>query len=234
MTLTLGHFLSLGAILFALSVIGIFLNRRNLIVLLMAIELMLLAVNMNFIAFSQSLGDLVGQVFALFVLTVAAGEVVSRAELLDHVERTMASGELDDVGLVVDRLERRVTRRPFHQPGDAPIDHGAAQPVRDGVENPPHIERGFQGLADRPLERKGPGPNLDLGRRGQAQRLEELLHRAKTGRRRTLHGIRPTIVLVPRRDRAAFDAHQARTRDSAWFAAMRSILRDFRVEELRD
>ncbi len=71
---TLSHFLSLGAILFALSVIGIFLNRRNLIVLLMAIELMLLAVNMNFIAFSHYLGDMAGQVFVFFILTVAAAE----------------------------------------------------------------------------------------------------------------------------------------------------------------
>ncbi|MCE2657727.1 MAG: NADH-quinone oxidoreductase subunit NuoK [Rubrivivax sp.] len=74
MTLTLGHFLSLGGVLFALSVIGIFLNRHNLIVLLMAIELMLLAVNMNFIAFSHFLGDMAGQVFVFFILTVAAAE----------------------------------------------------------------------------------------------------------------------------------------------------------------
>jgi NADH-quinone oxidoreductase subunit K len=73
-TLTLSHFLSLGAILFALAVIGIFLNRRNLIVLLMAIELMLLAVNMNFIAFSHYLADMDGQVFVFFILTVAAAE----------------------------------------------------------------------------------------------------------------------------------------------------------------
>jgi NADH-quinone oxidoreductase subunit K len=74
MTLTLGHFLSLGGILFALSVVGIFLNRHNLIVLLMAIELMLLAVNMNFVAFSHYLGDMAGQVFVFFILTVAAAE----------------------------------------------------------------------------------------------------------------------------------------------------------------
>jgi NADH-quinone oxidoreductase subunit K len=71
---SLSHFLSLGAILFAMSVIGIFLNRRNLIVLLMAIELMLLAVNLNFIAFSHFLGDMAGQVFVFFILTVAAAE----------------------------------------------------------------------------------------------------------------------------------------------------------------
>ena len=74
MALTLGHFLSLGAMLFALSVVGIFLNRKNIIVLLMAIELMLLAVNMNFVAFSYFLNDMHGQVFVFFILTVAAAE----------------------------------------------------------------------------------------------------------------------------------------------------------------
>lgn len=73
-SLTLGHFLTVGAILFALSVVGIFINRKNLIVLLMAIELMLLAVNMNFVAFSYFLGDMHGQVFVFFILTVAAAE----------------------------------------------------------------------------------------------------------------------------------------------------------------
>jgi NADH-quinone oxidoreductase subunit K len=72
--ITLGHYLSLGGLLFALSVIGIYMNRRILIVLLMAIELMLLAVNMNFVAFSHYLGDLGGQVFVFFILTVAAAE----------------------------------------------------------------------------------------------------------------------------------------------------------------
>ena len=74
MTLTVSHFLVLGALLFAISVIGIFLNRRNLIILLMAIELMLLAVNLNFIAFSHFLSDPAGQVFVFFILTVAAAE----------------------------------------------------------------------------------------------------------------------------------------------------------------
>lgn len=74
MTLTLAHFLVLGAVLFSIGVVGIFLNRRNLIVMLMAIELMLLAVNMNFIAFSHFLGDLAGQIFVFFILTVAAAE----------------------------------------------------------------------------------------------------------------------------------------------------------------
>ena len=71
MSLTLGHFLSLGAMLFALAVIGIFLNRKNLIVLLMSIELMLLAVNMNFVAFSHYLGDMHGQVFVLSLIHIS-------------------------------------------------------------------------------------------------------------------------------------------------------------------
>jgi NADH-quinone oxidoreductase subunit K len=72
--ITLGHFLVLGSALFCISVAGIFINRKNVIVLLMAIELMLLAVNMNFIAFSRFLGDPAGQVFVFFILTVAAAE----------------------------------------------------------------------------------------------------------------------------------------------------------------
>ena len=71
---TLSYYLVLGAILFAISVIGIFLNRRNVLIMLMAIELMLLAVNLNFIAFSRFLGDASGQIFVFFILTVAAAE----------------------------------------------------------------------------------------------------------------------------------------------------------------
>lgn len=71
MTLTLAHYLILGAILFAIGIFGIFLNRRNLIILLMSIELVLLAVNMNFVAFSSWFGDIAGQVFVFFILTVA-------------------------------------------------------------------------------------------------------------------------------------------------------------------
>ncbi|MEZ5660478.1 MAG: NADH-quinone oxidoreductase subunit NuoK [Burkholderiaceae bacterium] len=74
MSLSLSHFLVLGAALFAISVVGIFLNRRNVIVVLMCVELMLLAVNMNFIAFSHFLGDAAGQLFVFFILTVAAAE----------------------------------------------------------------------------------------------------------------------------------------------------------------
>src|SRR5450830_1485955 len=92
MTLTLGHFLSIGAVLFALSVIGIFLNRKNLIVLLMAIELMLLAVNMNFIAFSHFLGDVHGQVFVFFILTVAAAESAIGLAILAGIFGTAFGG----------------------------------------------------------------------------------------------------------------------------------------------
>jgi NADH-quinone oxidoreductase subunit K len=96
--ITLGHYLCLGALLFALSVIGIFLNRRNLIVLLMAIELMLLAVNLNFIAFSHYLGDMAGQVFVFFILTVAAAESAIGLAILVVLFRnraTIAVEELD-------------------------------------------------------------------------------------------------------------------------------------------
>ena len=97
MTLTLGHFLTLGAILFALSVIGIFLNRRNLIVLLMAIELMLLAVNMNFIAFSHYLGDPAGQVFVFFILTVAAAESAIGLAILVVLFRNLNTINVEDL-----------------------------------------------------------------------------------------------------------------------------------------
>ena len=98
MTLTLGHFLTLGAILFALSVVGIFLNRRNLIVLLMAIELMLLAVNMNFVAFSHYLGDMHGQVFVFFILTVAAAESAIGLAILVLLFRNAGSIDVEDLG----------------------------------------------------------------------------------------------------------------------------------------
>ena len=97
MSLTLGHFLSVGAILFALSVIGIFLNRKNLIVLLMAIELMLLAVNMNFVAFSHYLGDIQGQVFVFFILTVAAAESAIGLAILVLLFRNRSSINVDEL-----------------------------------------------------------------------------------------------------------------------------------------
>jgi NADH-quinone oxidoreductase subunit K len=97
MTLTLGHYLSLGAMLFALAVIGIFLNRKNLIVLLMAIELMLLAVNMNFVAFSHYLGDMRGQVFVFFILTVAAAESAIGLAILVLLFRNKNSINVDEI-----------------------------------------------------------------------------------------------------------------------------------------
>jgi NADH-quinone oxidoreductase subunit K len=98
MILTLSHYLVLGAILFAISVVGIFLNRRNLIVLLMAIELMLLAVNINFVAFSRELGDAAGQVFVFFILTVAAAEAAIGLAILVTLfrnRRTINVAEID-------------------------------------------------------------------------------------------------------------------------------------------
>ncbi len=97
MTLTLGHFLSLGAMLFALAVIGIFLNRKNLIVLLMAIELMLLGVNINFVAFSHYLGDMHGQVFVFFILTVAAAESAIGLAILVLLFRNKTSINAEDL-----------------------------------------------------------------------------------------------------------------------------------------
>jgi NADH-quinone oxidoreductase subunit K len=97
---TLGHFLSLGAILFALSVIGIFLNRKNLIVLLMAIELMLLAVNMNFVAFSHFLGDLNGQIFVFFILTVAAAESAIGLAILVLLFRNKSNINVDELNVL--------------------------------------------------------------------------------------------------------------------------------------
>ena len=98
--ITLSHYLVLGAILFAISVVGIFLNRRNVIILLMAIELMLLAVNINFVAFSAALGDMVGQVFALFVLTVAAAEAAIGLAILVVFFRNRGSIAVEDVNLM--------------------------------------------------------------------------------------------------------------------------------------
>jgi len=97
MTLTLAHFLTLGALLFAMAVIGIFLNRKNLIVLLMAIEMMLLAVNMNFVAFSHYLGDMHGQVFVFFILTVAAAESAIGLAILVLLFRNQSSVSADEI-----------------------------------------------------------------------------------------------------------------------------------------
>jgi len=94
----LNHYLVLGALLFAIGVVGIFMNRKNLIVLLMAIELMLLAVNMNFIAFAHHLNDLSGQVFVFFILTVAAAESAIGLAILVALFRNLRSINVDDLG----------------------------------------------------------------------------------------------------------------------------------------
>ena len=96
--ITLTHYLILGALLFAISVVGIFMNRKNLIVLLMAIELMLLAVNMNFIAFAHFMNDLSGQVFVFFILTVAAAESAIGLAILVALFRNLRSINVDDLG----------------------------------------------------------------------------------------------------------------------------------------
>ena len=96
-SLSLSHFLVLGAVLFAISIVGIFLNRKNLIVLLMAIELMLLAVNMNFVAFSHFLGDMGGQVFVFFILTVAAAEAAIGLAILVVLFRNLRTIHVDDL-----------------------------------------------------------------------------------------------------------------------------------------
>ncbi|HVS27827.1 MAG TPA: NADH-quinone oxidoreductase subunit NuoK [Burkholderiales bacterium] len=96
--ISLSHYLVLGAILFAISVVGIFLNRKNVIILLMAIELMLLAVNMNFIAFSHYLNDIAGQIFVFFILTVAAAESAIGLAILMVLFRNLRTINVDDLG----------------------------------------------------------------------------------------------------------------------------------------
>ncbi len=98
MALTLAHYLTLGAILFAISIVGIFLNRRNVIIVLMAIELMLLAVNLNFVAFSHYLGDMAGQIFVFFILTVAAAESAIGLAILVVLFRNLRSIDVEDLG----------------------------------------------------------------------------------------------------------------------------------------
>lgn len=93
----LSHFLILGAILFGISVAGIFLNRKNVLILLMAIELMLLAVNMNFVAFSHYLGDVAGQVFVFFILTVAAAEAAIGLAILVVLFRNKNTINVDEL-----------------------------------------------------------------------------------------------------------------------------------------
>ena len=98
--ITLGHYLALGAVLFCIAVAGIFINRKNVIVLLMCIELMLLSVNINFVAFSRFLGDVDGQIFVFFILTVAAAEAAIGLAILVTLfrnKRTINVAELDSL-----------------------------------------------------------------------------------------------------------------------------------------
>lgn len=97
LTVSLTHYLILGAILFAISVMGIFLNRKNIIVLLMTIELMLLAVNLNFIAFSHYMSDLAGQIFVFFILTVAAAESAIGLAILVVLFRNLDTINVEDL-----------------------------------------------------------------------------------------------------------------------------------------
>lgn len=95
--ISLSHYLVLGAILFAIGLVGIFLNRKNIIILLMSIELMLLAVNMNFVAFSHYLQDISGQIFVFFILTVAAAESAIGLAILVVLFRNMQTINVDDL-----------------------------------------------------------------------------------------------------------------------------------------
>lgn len=96
----LAHYLTVAAILFTIGIFGIFLNRKNIIIILMSVELMLLAVNINLVAFSASLGDLVGQVFAMFVLTVAAAEAAVGLAILVIFFRNRGSIAVEDVNMM--------------------------------------------------------------------------------------------------------------------------------------
>ena len=100
MTIGLSHYLTVGAILFTLGILGIFLNRKNVIIILMSIELILLSVNINLVAFSAFLGDLVGQVYALIVLTVAASEAAIGLAILVTFFRNRGSIAVEDINLM--------------------------------------------------------------------------------------------------------------------------------------
>ncbi|WEK48782.1 MAG: NADH-quinone oxidoreductase subunit NuoK [Candidatus Kaistia colombiensis] len=100
MAIGLSHYLSVAAILFTIGVFGIFLNRKNVIVILMSVELILLSVNLNFVAFSSFLGDLVGQIFALLVLTVAAAESAIGLAILVVYFRNRGSIAVEDINMM--------------------------------------------------------------------------------------------------------------------------------------
>ena len=145
MTIGLGHYLTVAAILFTLGIFGIFLNRKNVIVILMSIELILLAVNINLVAFSTFLGDLVGQVFALLVLTVAAAEAASAQYIIllnnpaggnDTIDAASAGGSLDlDAGQnLVSFLSGDLLSLPSSAPPNVTL-YGVSIGVTMGVES---------------------------------------------------------------------------------------------------
>lgn len=100
MHVDIAHYLTVSAILFTIGIFGIFLNRKNVIIILMSIEIILLSVNLNFVAFSSALGDLMGQIFALFVLTVAAAESAIGLAILVVFFRNRGSIAVDDVSVM--------------------------------------------------------------------------------------------------------------------------------------
>ncbi|NCO16926.1 MAG: NADH-quinone oxidoreductase subunit NuoK [Alphaproteobacteria bacterium] len=100
MEIGLGHYLAVAAMLFVIGIFGIFANRKNVVVILMSVELMLLAVNINFVAFSSHLGDLVGQVFTLFVLTVAAAEAAIGLAIIVCFFRNRGTIDVEDVNMM--------------------------------------------------------------------------------------------------------------------------------------
>ena len=100
MSIGLGHYLSVAAVLFTLGIFGIFLNRKNVIIILMSIELILLSVNINFVAFSSFMGDIVGQIFAMLVLTVAAAEAAIGLAILVVYFRNRGSIAVEDINLM--------------------------------------------------------------------------------------------------------------------------------------
>jgi NADH-quinone oxidoreductase subunit K len=100
MTITLGHYLTVAAILFTIGVFGIFINRKNVIVILMSVELILLSVNINFVAFSAYLNDIVGQVFALLILTVAAAEAAIGLAILVVFYRNRGTIAVEDINMM--------------------------------------------------------------------------------------------------------------------------------------
>jgi NADH-quinone oxidoreductase subunit K len=100
LTIGLGHYLTVAAILFTIGIFGIFLNRKNVIIILMSIELMLLSVNVNLVAFSSFLGDMVGQVYALLVLTVAAGEAAIGLAILVTYFRNRGTIAVEDINMM--------------------------------------------------------------------------------------------------------------------------------------